>query len=155
MRKIISNFLKNKSRSTIIEIIVVIVVLLILIVTAVPNQIKKIDNSKKETDVANATLIGNAVAKIINQEDAYNNYSVNKLNISHSIPDKKSLDEELIEELIQEFNKFDMEIPTLKYRKGGFKHFSVTVDKNNIIVYAHNKNVSKSVELFNLKKNKI
>lgn len=153
MRKLINNFFNNKSRFIIMEIIIVIVLLLVLIGIAVPSQIRKIDNSKKETDIANATLIGNAVAKIINQKEKYNIYSVTKLNIStstHLTTDPKSLDEQLIEDLISEFNKFEIKIPTIKYRKGGFKYFSVTVDEGTVIVYAHNKNESKSLKLFNV-----
>lgn len=150
MKKRMVNYLKNKSTYFYVEVAVVIVILTVLIAIFVPRQIRKIDKLKRDTDISNATLLGNAAENIIKSNDEFKNYSIDKLNINKEVVvNSEDIDDKFINELINEFKDFKInQLPIIKMKKGGYTHFSISIDNNNVYVYADNGDDTKDLQLY-------
>lgn len=138
MKRLMKNFWKNEDGFSYTELIVILAILVLLLGFAVPSQIRKIDDSKRETDQSNATLIGNSVVRIIKDNDRFKDYTTTKLNVNNELAtNSETLDDDFINTLLKEFNQFKIDnIPNIKYKKGGYDCFSVTIAENKVYVYA-------------------
>lgn len=138
MKKCIVNYLKNKSTYFYVEVTLVIVILIVLVAIFVPRQISKIDRLRRNTDISNATLLGHAAECIIKSNDEFNNYSIDKLNINKKVVvNSNDKDDNFINALIKELKRFKIyKLPIIKMKKGGYTHFSISIDNNNVYIYA-------------------
>jgi hypothetical protein len=150
MIKAIGNYFKNKSELFYIEVITVLVIIAICIGFIIPKQIHKINQFKKNTDISNATIIGSAAENIIKNNEGFMNYETEKLNINKQIDiNSEMIDDKFIRALIKEIKNFNIDkLPTLKYKKNGYNHFSITIKENKVSVYANNKNVEKDLRMY-------
>ncbi|GKX31910.1 hypothetical protein SH1V18_43900 [Vallitalea longa] len=150
MKKSLINYLKDKNMYFYIEISAVVIILILLIAFFVPKQISKIDNYKRETDISNAVILGQAAENIINNNNDFKNYSVNNLNINKKVDiNSDAVEDNFINLLIEELDGFDIkEIPHIKLKKGGYSHFSITIYKNKVYVYVSNGDNTNNLQLY-------
>ncbi|MCT4687087.1 hypothetical protein [Vallitalea sp.] len=156
MKKRLGNYLKNKSTYFYVEAVVVIVILTVLIAIFVPRQINKIYKLKRNTDISNATLLGHAAENIIKSNDEFKNYFIDKLNVNKEvIVNSEDIDDRFINALIKELKGFKInQLPIIKMKKGGYTHFSISIDNNNNVnVYADNSDDTKDLQLYPKKYN--
>lgn len=66
-----SLFKRNESGFTLIELIIVIAILAVIAAIAVPNLLNSIVEARKRTDVNNAQLIADTIARVYASNDAY------------------------------------------------------------------------------------
>lgn len=150
MKKRMVNYLKNKSTYFYVEVVFIIILLTVIIAIFVPRQISKIDRLKRETDISNATLLGHAAENIIKNNNKYKNYSIGKLNINKEVDiNSNVIDNDFINALIKELEGFKInKLPILKMKKGGYTHFSISIDNDNVYVYADNGDDTKDLQLY-------
>lgn len=150
MKKSIVNYLKEKSMYFYIEISAVVIIIIVLIAFFVPKQISKIDDYKRETDISNAVILGQAAENIISNNNDFKNYSVDYLNINKKVDiNSDAVEDNFINLLIEELDNCDIkEIPHIKHKKGGYSHFSITIDNNEVCVYASNSDNTKDLQLY-------
>ncbi|PKM66984.1 MAG: hypothetical protein CVU95_09175 [Firmicutes bacterium HGW-Firmicutes-2] len=67
MRELFKRVFKKEEGFSLIELIIVIAILAIIAAIAVPNLISNIQRANEGTDIANAKLIGDAIATVIAQ----------------------------------------------------------------------------------------
>jgi type IV pilus assembly protein PilA len=143
MRELFNRVFKKEEGFSLIELIIVIAILAIIAAIAIPNLLSNIQRANEGTDIANAKLIGDAVATVIAQNPELDGYEFDDIRLGSTYA--AASEEKAILDLVEA--SFVSGLPEIKSTR--FKgttaatetSFYITLEASGVILVENDNNV--------------